>query len=91
VSKSSCLSGGTAALRYANNAEIDMSSVDSYVDAKRYSTEENMKCFLDINLSLINRLEHVGRRKLTSQLENRDLPMQPARVAESEREQNLRF
>lgn len=60
VSKSSCLSGGTAALRYANNAEIDMSSVDSYVDAKRYSTEENMNCFLKINF---NGLEHGGRQK----------------------------
>jgi hypothetical protein len=35
-------------LRYANNAEIDMSSVDSYVDAKRYSTEENINFFLEI-------------------------------------------
>jgi len=29
VSKSSCLSGGMAALRYASNAEMDMSSVVS--------------------------------------------------------------
>lgn len=51
VSKSSCLSGGIAALRYVNNAEIDMSSVDSYVEAKRNSTDEKMNCFLEINLN----------------------------------------